>query len=79
MIKNEDKGVTKRRACVHTQLCPILCNSMDCSLLGSSVHGILQERILEWAANSSSRGSSRPRDQTHVSYSSCIGRRILYH
>ena len=37
---------------------------MDCSLLGSSVHGIFQARILEWVANSSSRGSSWPRDQT---------------
>ena len=43
------------------------CNPMDCSLPGSSVHGCLQERIL-----SSSRGYSQPRDQTHVSYSSCI-------
>ena len=47
---------------------------MDCSLLGSPVHGILQ-RILEWAAISFSRGSSWPGDQTWVS---CIGRQILY-
>ena len=40
---------------------------MDCSLPGSSVHGILQARILEWVAISSSRGSSWPRDQTCVS------------
>ena len=40
---------------------------MDYSLLGSTVHGILQTRILEWAAMYSSRGSSRPRDWTHVS------------
>ena len=53
-----------------------LCNSMDCSLPGSSVHGILQARILEWVAISFSRGSSWPRDQTCVS---CIGRQILYH
>ena len=45
-----------------------LCDPMDCSLPGSSVHGILQARILEWVATPSSRGSSRPRDQT------CIGR-----
>ena len=50
-----------------TQLCPILCNPMDCSLTGSSVHGIFQARILEWGAISFSRGSSRPRDQTWVS------------
>ena len=48
---------------------------MDCSLPGSSVHGILQARILEWVAISSSRGSSQPRDSTCVS---CIGRQILY-
>ena len=41
-----------------------LCNIMDCSLPGSSVHGILQARILEWVAIAFSRGSSKPRDQT---------------
>ena len=40
---------------------------MDCSPPGSSVHGIVQARILEWGAISFSRGSSRPRDQTQVS------------
>ena len=49
------------------QLCLILCNPMDCSLPGFSVHGILQARILEWVTISFSRGSSRPRDQTQVS------------
>ena len=48
------------------QLCSILYDPMDCSLPGSSVHGILQERILEWVAMPSSRGSSRPRDRTRV-------------
>ena len=52
---------------------------MDCSLPGSSVHGIFQARILEWVAISSSRGSSWLRDQTCVSYVSCAGRQILYH
>ena len=47
-------------------------NLRDCSLPGSSVHGISQARILEWVAISFSRGSSRPRDQTHVSCISCI-------
>ena len=51
-----------------------LCNPMDCSTPGSSVHDILQARILEWVAMLSSRGSSQPEDQTHVSYVSCIGR-----
>ena len=44
-----------------------LCNPMDCSPPGSSVHGVSQARILEWVAISSSRGSSRPRDGTQVS------------
>ena len=43
------------------QLCPTLCNPMDCSLPGSSVHGIFQARVLEWGAISFSRRSSRPR------------------
>ena len=54
------------KECVHAksfQLCPILCNPMDCSLPGSSVHRILQARILEWVAMPSSRGSSQPRDR----------------
>ena len=49
------------------QLCPTLSDPMDGSLLGSSVHGIFQARVLEWGAISSSRGSSQPRDQTQVS------------
>ena len=49
-----------------------LCNLMDCGPPGSSVHGILQARILEWVAVPSSRGSSWPRDWTHVSCGSCI-------
>ena len=49
------------------QSCPTLCDPVDCSLPGSSVHGILQARILEWVAISFSRGSSRPRDQTQMS------------
>ena len=51
---------------------------MDCSPPGSSVYGIFQARILEQVASSSSRVSSWPRDQTHVSYISCIGRQILF-
>ena len=46
-----------------TQSCLTLCNLMNCSPPGSSVHGILQARILEWVAISFSRGSSQPRDQ----------------
>ena len=44
------------------------CDPMDCSLQGSSVHGIFQAKVLEWVAISFSRGSSRPRDQTQVSH-----------
>ena len=43
------------------QSCPILCNPMDCSPSGFSVHGIFQARILEWVAIPCSRGSSQPR------------------
>ena len=49
------------------QSCPTLCDPMDCSLPGSSVHGIFQAIVLEWIAISFSRGSSRPRDRTQVS------------
>ena len=49
-----------------------LCKLLDSSPPGSSVHGIFQARILEWVAISSSRGSSRPRDGTHVSCVSCM-------
>ena len=49
------------------QLCPTLCDPMDYSLPGSSIHGTFQARVLEWVAISFSRGSSRPRDWTHVS------------
>ena len=51
-----------------TLLCPTLCNPMACGLLGSSVHGILQPRILEWIAMPFSRGSFWPRDRTQVCY-----------
>ena len=50
-----------------TQLCPALCDPMDCSPPDASVRGILQARILEWVAVPSSRGSSPPRDWTRVS------------
>ena len=56
-----------------------LCYAMDCSPPGSSVHGISQARILEWVTIPSTRGSSWPRDQTCVSWVSCIGRWSLYH
>ena len=60
--------------CLVTKLCLVLCNPMDCSLPGSSVHGISQTRILECVAISFSRGSSQPRHQTHIS---CIAGRLF--
>src|SRR5574342_240891 len=60
-----------------TQSCPTLCDPMGCSPPGSSVHGILQARILEWVAIPFSRGSSSPRDQTQVSCVSCIEGRFF--
>ena len=65
--------------CVHAeslQSCPTLCDPMDCSLPGSSVHGILQARMLERVAVPASSGSSQPWDGTCTS---CIGRRVLHH
>ena len=53
--------------CSVAQSCPTLSNPMDCRTPDSSVHGILQTRILEWVAMASSRGSSWPRDWTGVS------------
>ena len=68
-------------SCVHAQSlqsCLTLCNSMDCSPPGCSVHGILQARILEWVATPSSRGSSQSGGRAQVSCVSCIGRQVLY-
>ena len=62
--------------CEDTQSCPTLCNPMVYSLLGSSIHGIFQARVLEWVAISFSRRSSQPRDQTQVSH---IAGGRLYH
>ena len=62
--------------CTHAQPCPALCDPMDCSLPGPSVHGIFQARMLERVAISSSKGSSWPKNWNCVS---CIGRHILYH
>ena len=66
------------RVCSVTHFCPTLCCPMDGSPPGSFVHGTLQARILEWVAIFYSRGSSLPRDRTHVSCISCIARWILY-
>ena len=65
-LKGKETEVTQSRL--------TLCDPMDCSLPGSSVHGIFQAIVLEWVAISFSRGSSRPRDQTQVS--SIVDRRL---
>ena len=61
------------------QSCPTLGNPMDCNSPGSSIHGILQARVLERAAISFSRGSSPPRDGACISCVSCIGWQVLHH
>ena len=81
-LKYETKSISCHFSvvCVHAkslQLCPTLWDAMDCSLPDSSVHGILQARILEWIAISSSGGFSGPRDQTCISCSSGIAGRFL--
>ena len=58
------------------QSCLTLCNPMDCSWPGSSVHKILQARLLDWVAMRSSRGSSQPGDQACVS---CIAGGFFTH
>ena len=63
----------------HLQSCLTLCDPMDYSPPGFSVHGILQARRQKWVVMSFSRGSSQPRNQGCVSYVSFIGRQILYH
>ena len=65
--------------CLVTQLCLTLCDTMDCSLPGSSIHGDFQARIQEWVAISFSKGSPRSRDQTLVSCKSPSFQEILYH
>ena len=60
--------------CFVAKSCLSFCDPMDCSQPGSSVHGLSQARILELAAFSFSRGSSRPKNQTCVS---CLGRWII--
>ena len=73
-------GQLKDTVCVLSQFsCAWLCSPMDYSLPGSSDHGILQARVLEWVAMLSSSGSSWPRDRIDVPYISCIGIQVLYH
>ena len=62
-----EKRKFKKVKVLDNQSCPTLWDPIGCSLPGSSVHGILQARILEWVAIPLSRGSSQPRDRTWVS------------
>ena len=82
LIFSHSKLCTRSHLCVYVfkslESCPTLCDPMDCSPPGFSVHGILQPRILEWVAMPSSRGSSCPGIEP-ASVVSCIGRQVLYH
>ena len=73
-ISSAHNSLTSRSSCLVTRLWFTLCDPMDCRPPDSSVHGILQARILEWVSILFSRGSSRPRDQSCIS---CIGRWAL--
>ena len=65
--------------CLSAQFSPTLCDSTDRNLPGPSIHGVFQATVVEWIAVCSSGASSWPRDRTHVSCVSCIGRQMLYH
>ena len=81
MLYNRNYYNFLNQLCMHAksfQSCPTLCNPMDYSLL-QLVRGFLQARILVSAALSSSKGSSWPRDQTHICYNSRVGRQVLCH
>jgi len=70
----------RNTACQVARSCPTLWDPIDyCSLPDSSVHGLLQARILERVAKPFSRGSSWSSDRVHISFISCIGRQVLYH
>ena len=72
-LRELSSSILSTRACQVVQSCPTL-NSRNCIPAGSSVHGISQVSTLEWVAISSSRGSFLPRDRTHISCISCVGR-----
>ena len=82
LLTNKSRHITPQFKALHAyvcaQSCPILCHPMNCSLTGSSVHGVFQARIMQWVAIFFSRRSSQSRDQTHVSCVSCIGRQFIY-
>ena len=74
--ENPKREICREQKCMcakSLQSCPTLCDPMDSSLLGSSVHGILQARLVEWVAMPSSRGSSQPEDPTSLLSSAWAG------
>ena len=73
------RRLIRHRVYKYAQSCVTVCDPMHCGPPSSSGHGSLQARILEWVALPSSRGSSQPRDQTHISYFFCTDRQVLYH
>ena len=73
------RAILNWKVCLVAQSCPALCSPMDCSLSGSSAHGIFQARILQWGAISFSRASSQPKDQTCISYVSWIAGGFFTH
>ena len=74
VVRTSEAEPLRKKESEVTQLCLTLCNPIDCSLPGSSVHGIFQARVLEWLVFSFSRGSAQPRSQTRVS---CIAGRCF--
>ena len=68
---------TNSRSAKSFQFYLTFCDSMDGSPTGSSVHGILQARMLDWVAMPSSRGSSQPKDRTHIFCGSCTADRFF--
>ena len=77
LIKEKTKTVWLSQCLLSYSVESDSCDPMDCNPPGSSVHGISQARMLEWVAIPFSRGSSQPRDWTHVSCVSCISRQII--
>ena len=79
LTANQKHLISACSVCVYTQSCPTLCDPMDCSPPGSPVYGIFQARIQEHMVISYSTEFSQPRDWTHISCDSCIGKWIHYH
>ena len=78
-LAGPQRAGTVVKAASAAQSCPPLCDLMDDNLPGSSVHGVLQARTLEWVAISFSRGSSQLRNRTQGTYVSGIAKWVLSH